>query len=69
MVEIKMTQGELGVRQVKLDVSLEGCAVDIFASMLEFESAVIKTLEKIEEKTGLNVHEGFIGNITDHFNE
>ena len=69
MVEIKITTGDVGRIETKLDVNIEGRPSNVFATLMELEHAVVEILTRIEDGSDLHVREAFIDNVTRQLEE
>ena len=70
MVKLIMRKGVPFEFDVNVDVEFDNCtAVEIIASVVELERVCVSLITDLERKTGLDLHEVFIENITDCFKD
>lgn len=70
MVEIKMRKGKLGELKTKADVEIVDCTkFELITCMVELEKLIAEIIKGLENETDLNLHEAFIENMVEYFNE
>ena len=69
MVEIKIRKGDIGKIDSKIDVEMEAPVSVLLWTLVELEQTLYTLLHSLEEKTGLQIHESFLENVADRFDE